>query len=95
VVHETARHSEESQEREAGSCRGKLILADATKAAIKALSVFEYIKVKATPTPRSEYPHRQRCSGPGYRQKIIDRRKDCVERPGEHRSREWSCAPGC
>ncbi|CAD6545436.1 PRC-barrel domain containing protein [Paraburkholderia metrosideri] len=36
---------------------GKLILAGATKAAIKALPVFEYTKVKATPTPRAEYPH--------------------------------------
>ena len=36
---------------------GKLILAGATKAAIKALPVFEYTRVKATPTPRSEYPH--------------------------------------
>lgn len=36
---------------------GKLVLAGATKAAIKDLPAFEYTKVKSTPTPRSEFPH--------------------------------------
>lgn len=35
---------------------GKLVLAGATKAAIKALPEFEYNKVKATPTPRADFP---------------------------------------
>lgn len=34
---------------------GKLVLAGATKATIKALPEFEYAKVKAIPQPRSEY----------------------------------------
>lgn len=36
---------------------GKLVLAGATKAAIKSLPEFEYTKVKAAPTPRSEFTH--------------------------------------
>ncbi|MDR5762484.1 MULTISPECIES: PRC-barrel domain-containing protein [unclassified Caballeronia] len=36
---------------------GKLVLAGATKDAIKALPEFQYNKVKATPQPRAEYEH--------------------------------------
>jgi sporulation protein YlmC with PRC-barrel domain len=36
---------------------GKLVLAGATKDAIKALPEFQYNKVKATPKPRADYEH--------------------------------------
>jgi hypothetical protein len=36
---------------------GKLVLAGATKDAIKALPEFQYTKVKAAPVARAEYPH--------------------------------------
>jgi sporulation protein YlmC with PRC-barrel domain len=36
---------------------GKLVLAGATKAAIKALPEFQYTKVKATPVARAEFDH--------------------------------------
>lgn len=36
---------------------GKLVLAGATKAAIKALPEFQYTKVKAAPVPRAQFEH--------------------------------------
>ncbi|WP_250453508.1 PRC-barrel domain-containing protein [Caballeronia sp. ATUFL_M2_KS44] len=36
---------------------GKLVLAGATKDAIKALPEFQYTKVKATPVPRADFDH--------------------------------------
>jgi sporulation protein YlmC with PRC-barrel domain len=36
---------------------GKLVLAGATKAAIKALPEFQYTKMKATPVPRAQFEH--------------------------------------
>jgi sporulation protein YlmC with PRC-barrel domain len=36
---------------------GKLVLAGATKSAIKALPEFQYAKMKATPKPRAEFEH--------------------------------------
>jgi sporulation protein YlmC with PRC-barrel domain len=36
---------------------GKLVLAGATKAAIKSLPEFEYTKVKATPVARAQFSH--------------------------------------
>ncbi|GGD64018.1 PRC-barrel domain-containing protein [Caballeronia grimmiae] len=36
---------------------GKLVLAGATKDAIKALPEFEYTKVKAAPVPRAQFEH--------------------------------------
>ena len=39
------------------STGGKLVLAGATKAAIKALPEFQYTKMAATPKPRAEYEH--------------------------------------
>jgi hypothetical protein len=36
---------------------GRLVLAGATKAAIKALPEFEYAKMAATPKPRAQYEH--------------------------------------
>ncbi len=36
---------------------GKLVLAGATKDAIKVLPEFEYSKVKATPSPRADFEH--------------------------------------
>jgi len=38
---------------------GKLVLAGATKDAIKALPEFQYAKVRATPRPRSDYSEHQ------------------------------------
>jgi sporulation protein YlmC with PRC-barrel domain len=36
---------------------GKLVLAGATKAAIKALPEFQYTKVKTAPVPRAQFEH--------------------------------------